>query len=319
MLSSTSCANNQPSKNYMSLVNSDPNSTIDGSSDLINLNVPNQMGHNDTLDIYGSPFSPDDSSYSENSDYTSDEYDDSDNIHENQIRKYNNMTHPNLLVVNSTMNSQPSNTIPSSTSLPPFPTINANSTANINNHNTFISFSQSGHYASPLISSQQSFSPSYIQIQHQHQPIYNYSQMYQRHYISSNAVSIESNSINNTSLIVNSQIDNSIATTSSCQDDVQQYTDLSLSIASSSESLNGLLSSVNHSKDNGVTPVTLNIENQRNIQLNDGESQDIQQELNVDDCEHFKQQIQNESEQQDESDENFGEIIKKTMVETVNA
>lgn len=301
----------------MSLVNSDPNSSIEGSSDLINLNVPNQMGHNDTLDIYGSPFSPDDSSYSENSDYTSDEYDDSDNIHSNEISKYNNMTNPNLLVVNSTM-PQPSNTIPSSTSLPPFPTINANSTANINNHNTFISFSQSGHYASPLISSQQSFSPSYIQIQHQHQPIYNYSQMYQRHYISSNAVSIQSNSINNTSLIVNSQIDNSIATTSSCQDDVQQYTDLSLSIASSSESLNGLLSAVNHSKDNGVTPVTLNIENQRNIQLNDGQSQDIQQQLNVDDCSDFKQ-IQNQSDQQDESDENFGEIIKKTMVETVNA
>ena len=344
MLNPNSCANSQTTANYMPSVSSHSNSAINMSSD--------PSANSNSLEVYTSPFSPDDSSYSENSDYTSDEYesDNNNNFH----NKYSLQT---LTPMESTSSSTASSSaISSSTaSLPPFPTISANSSVNtvnaVNSHNnTFLSFAQNGPFASNQLSghalSGQPFSPQYVI----HQQLYNYSELYQRHYLLSNSstsssaqnCSPNSSSHNlianpNTSQM-NSNICCEVVSVNNLTEEVHQYTDLSLSIASSSaaESLNGLLSAAtaSHSKDNRLTPVPLNgqsLEESPSNELlemvkeNGGESQESSSFVSSDSSEtdnnlnENNEQIMKSDEVVADNCDNFGEIIKKTIVETVSA
>ncbi len=335
MLSSISCANSQTANSFMpSMTHSN---SIVGRSDTINLNSEPSTNSN-SLDVYNSPFSPDDSSYSENSDYTSDEYD-SDYMNTDN-NNYNKYPQQNLML--STSTSASSNSISSSSaSLPPFPTISTNSGVNATNavnihNNSFLTFTQNGHHfnTNQLAlhqSTASSFSTQYVI----HPQLYNYSELYQRHYILSNASTSSSQNclVNSSSnLMNNTQQTNCIISVNNSNEDEQQYTDLSLSIASSSavESLNGLLSAANSSKDNRVTPVSLINDSLRESPTNElilckenGESQESSSFVSSDSSETDHNLNESNEQQLLKSDEmvgdNFGEIIKKTIVETVSA
>lgn len=326
----SSCANSQID-NFMPS-NAHQNSLV---AQNVNLEPSNSSS---TLDMFNSPFSPDESSYSENSDYTSDEYD-SDGVEPN-TSKYQQ---------SSIMSSLPSsvsstNTISSSSaSLPPFPTISAsgvNATSVASHSNTFIpSFTQNSQFsanlsAHPLVSA--SFTQPYVL----NPQLYTYTDLYQRQYnllshttpssTVQNSLPLNNNNNNNNSS--NAAQTNSITTSSnSVTEDEHEYTDLSLAIASSSavESLNGLLSAATNSKDNRVTPVSLHADVLKNI----SESEQICKEGEPDsgsslvatNCvaneglQCIIQEAHQTSVKNDEVSENFGEIIKKTMVETVTA
>ena len=339
ILNAISCANSQTTNSFMPSV-SHSNSSINMSSD----------PSTNSLDVYNnSPFSPDDSSYSENSDYTSDEYDSDAN---NNYNKYSVQTLTPMESISPSIAS--SSAISSSTSsLPPFPTISANSVASsvsaVNGHNnSFLAFTQNGPFATNQLSghtlSAQSFSPQYVI----HQQLYNYSELYQRHYLLSNG-STSANSHNcspNSSshtLIANSNTSQTnsniceVVSVNNSVEDVHQYTDLSLAIASSSavESLSGLLSAAtaSNSKDNRLTPVPLVghslQENSSNELLElvkeNGESQESSSFVSSDSSEadnHLNEnsdQILKSNEVVADNCDNFGEIIKKTIVETVSA
>ncbi|XP_054168379.1 probable serine/threonine-protein kinase ndrD [Oppia nitens] len=352
MIPTMSCANSQSiNNNFMPSVSHNSNATINMS--------PEPTTNSNSLDVYNSsPFSPDDSSYSENSDYTSDDYD-SDTPNNNN---YNKFTTQSLQPMESSSAPTASTSaITSSTaSLPPFPTISATTAINaVNSHsNSFIAFAQNGQFAANQLSSHtinaQSFAPQYVI----HPQIYNYSDLYQRHYVLTNASASNINAQqcptnttsqllieNNNNLQTNNNNHNNnnnnceVIPVINSNEDVQQYTDLSLSIASSSahESLNGLLSAATASscKDNRLTPVllndTLNGESLTEDETNDlslskenSESQESSSFISSD-CSEGDNNLDNNEillktdEVCNDNCDNFGEIIKKTIVETVSA
>ena len=353
MVSSSSYSNNQQILNAISCANSQTNNSFMPSVSHSNASITmssDPSTNSNSLDVYNtSPFSPDDSSYSENSDYTSDEYDSDGNNYNN---KYTVQT---LAPMESTSSSIPSsNAISSSTSsLPPFPTISANSVANSVNavngpSDSFLAFTQSNQFAGNHLSGHtlnaQPFSPQYVI----HQQLYNYSELYQRHYLlsngstSSNHQNCSPNSSSHT-LIANTNISQTnsniceVVSLNNTVEDVHQYTDLSLSIASSSaaESLNGLLSAAtaSNSKDNRLTPVPFNGVSLQDNSENDllalvkenGESQESSSFVSSDSSEadnHLNDstvRMMKGNEGVAENCDNFGEIIKKTIVETVSA
>lgn len=345
MINSISCANSQ-NNSFMPSVSHSSSGLAMASEPTTNSN---------TIEAYTSPFSPDDSSYSENSDYTSDEYD-SDALNDNNCNKYSVQTLTPMESTSSPTSS--SNAISSSTaSLPPFPTISANSSVSsvsgvTANNSAFLAFPQNGAFAANQIAghnlSAQAFSHQYVI----HPQIYNYSELYQRHYLLSNTASNSSqncsssntNNANNVNLLIansNAPIAPQTTTNTICQlinvsspEDVHQYTDLSLSIASSSaaESLNGLLSAAtaSSSKDNRLTPVPLSADtidgsNSHQLTKENGESQESSPFVSSDSSEGDNISIENNEHNIKHDDlvadncDNFGEIIKKTIVETVSA
>ena len=334
MLNAINCANSQNNSFMPSVSHSNPGLTM----------ASEPTTNSNSIDAYTSPFSPDDSSYSENSDYTSDEYD-SDAVNDNCKYSLQTLTP----MESSSSSSSSTNAISSSTaSLPPFPTISANtsvvsvnSVGGVNANNTFLAFPQNGlngPFAANHIAQPFSHHPQYVI----HPQIYNYSELYQRHYILSNTASNSSQncSPNNSNLLIANSNASQTSNNNICQvinvsspEDVHQYTDLSLSIASSSavESLNGLLSAAtaSSSKDNRLTPVpltgdTIDGSSSHEMTKDNGESQESSPFVSSDSSEGDNNSIEIgehniKNDLVTDNCDNFGEIIKKTIVETVSA
>lgn len=296
------------------------NPTTSGSANLLINSPSNSSGHEVLSDLFSSPLSPDDSSYSENSDYTSDEYDESDGaIGENE--NINKFAPTNSLSIISTA----SNT---RASLPPFPTLSANHGVSIvTDADRFVSFSPEFIVARHQVDSSSSYGM---------QQVYNYSELYNRQYAQTshliNVPIICSQSSESCERTVNlaptmcSSV--RMVPQNSQSDDCQSYTDLSQSIASSSavETINGYLSAVTNGKDNRVTPVSLQ-DSKTYTQIEPVELSDEQYigisevELVIDSQQLDTEESSAEMSQSSSEDmsENLGEIIKKTMVETVTA
>ncbi|RWS15022.1 Cysteine/serine-rich nuclear protein 3-like protein [Dinothrombium tinctorium] len=329
-------------------------SLTSGCSTSVNTNVLNCSStanvHNNNSDIYGSPFSPDDSSYSENSDCTSDEYD-SDTLSANK---------PAIKVCT---NHKPSisNLGPHSTqgTLPPFPSLSAETSSvppangsTINGtefaNSQHYSSHQTGHFIGVAAASARDLSShlnvSSSQSAVSYVPNYNYHELYNNQYISP---SQQSSAHEDCSAVTTSNMQSPAST----MDDDHHYTDLSQSIASSKsvENISGLLSAANIVKDlrliNPLTvlpqsPISIHAsetnEMRVNLNANDNVGKQMMNEMNrnrhqstnseccVDQHESSTRQEQqqtslNQQQAHEELSENFGEIIKKTMVETVTA
>ncbi|RWS26043.1 Cysteine/serine-rich nuclear protein 3-like protein [Leptotrombidium deliense] len=273
-------------------------------------------------DIYASPFSPDDSSYSENSDCTCDDYD-SDSVNVKSL-KMSTCDSPQINVVG---------TRSIDTSMLPFSNVTAETTEDNSARNERgNSLSITGFTTSPFVShTTSSFVgvPSSLRSLVSHIPSgqsavtfiphhYNYHEVYNNQYISTQPPS-------------ECQTATNVHTNHSAEED-HHYTDLSQSIASSmsAESISGLLSAANIVKDlRLINPLTVVPASPISVHSGDAVTQNSEKsshsgsannQLPEKECvQETTPKSQLTGQQHEELIENFGEIIKKTMVETVTA
>lgn len=384
------------SGNFFSFIGPSGNLDSNQSNEMINPSVNcfihELNGNGDSIDIYTS-LSPENSSYSENSDCESDGYDSdltlesslavkpsvSLNTLDSKPSSYQISAHSNHLnhspldslpnqphSIHYSNHHQPSNSC-TAILLPTFSNIDATS-VNINSNegdfqesnsvylthysnlsNEFHSSSNqsTGHESSDSIqssSNSSTISPSSSYPLSQ----YDYSNFYQIHYPSSSSIFSSSSSISSsTSSSSSSQLSNITCQNNTSNDNLNvpislidyqyhhSYTDLSQSIASSRsvESFSGLLSSAENVKDfRIISPVSIspqsstnlpnseNYNNKRSEENDQDESSSQQSSSSLPDPSPviIKQSSLHPQAHEDVS-ENLGEIIKKTIVESVTA
>lgn len=296
------------------------------------------------VNLYNTEYSPDNSSYSENSDYTSDDLEEEYN-HEKPNKLYhptsNFISNQEMVHINSLSNSSSLTQSSSSNLLPPFPTINPScdmSTANTYKENPCHAYQDSNMYHNAYNYSsihdnnmqphQGSMFISHSSYDMNNSTNYDYTSEYKQSY---SEVGVNGHHTGEPAMIHvanNNHVDNQ-----------QQYIDLSLSIASSS-SAESLLSAANTSdEDSRLTPVSFRHISSGNIYPINNSVTNIcsnpfthnYDNPKVDNSENKEQYSEivcssqsNVSEASITSDnittnDNFGEIIKKSIVESVSA
>lgn len=339
-------------------------SVPDGSLSCNENSSAGQMAGVDIPDDYNSPFSPDDSSYSENSDYTSDEYEPTEvtarhvsekkaaldaarehhraqvNAHLQQQQQQHQML-PSFPTITSAANVAYSPVSPHAYQMPP--------------HHFMPSNGGLGSGSILLIPGAMGQSTQYVLHQPQHFAQNQFHGPFTYQYIPQAAARPQIPAAQASPLPIPSSTTSSAplpepqqptACTSSEED--HHYTDLSQSIASSksAESLNGLLSAANGTKEltRVVSPVSMVPQMQvttsshpddqssppeasvAQVEMEDSSSHS--NPLNPDSSSDQEpatalvpdeQALSSPNGHAEELSENFGEIIKKTMVETVSA
>ena len=301
--------------------------------------------------MFNNEYSPDNSSYSENSDYTSDDFED-DLAEKGQSLKHHEMyPHQSTYISNSQQDmmhvmssmSPASSSSTSSNILPPFPTINSGCDLSSSNYKEdhCQSYQDSSMHLNPYNS--YSHMPDNLPSQHT-ASLYSYDIHSSSHYGYTNEFHKDDNfapTIATSHLVAESssnELVNSIElvadTNVAQQQQPQQYIDLSLSIASSSSSL---LSTANTSdEDSRLTPVSFThiqplnsssyysvTDNSSSLCQSSFDQSYSQQKSNIPECSAAPYGEVNEADQKSpdnlSANDNFGEIIKKTIVESVSA
>ena len=291
-------------------------------------------------------YSPDNSSYSENSDYTSDDFEEEQAEKRKTSKQHEIYSQPNYIANNhEIIHTMPAiaqaNSIGtiSSNLLPPFPSINSSCDLSTNYKDNHCHSYQN---SSMHLNSYSSYSTLADNLSPQHTPVY-YDMHSSSHYSYSNGFHKDDGftTVSNTHLSTESGSSDQLSTSPIINDHSitqQQYIDLSLSIASSS-SAESLLSAANTSdEDSRLTPISFTHiqpltssssfyganESSNNCQSSTfDQSYDSKSIIPI--CQtHYSEynetsQKSNTPENNLSSNDNFGEIIKKSIVESVSA
>lgn len=306
------------------------------------------------VNVYNNEFSPDNSSYSENSDYTSDDFEDEYAADKQQSAPI--QSNANYIASNQemghNMNSMSSSSSSSNVILPPFPSINpsCDMSASIYKDNQCHAYQESNLYHNPYNYSTIQDSNSMPATHHDSMFVnhstyemqnsssnYSYTSEYKQNYTEmSNSTAPATAAISSATTTSEPTLIHQNETPAI--DGQQQYIDLSLSIASSS-SAESLLSAANTSdEDSRLTPVSFShipsttvypatgtdvCSNPFSHNYNGGGTEaELKEDGKVVNCNSQATESSSSSSEGPDlksPNDNFGEIIKKTIVESVSA
>ncbi|KAI1291875.1 Cysteine/serine-rich nuclear protein 2 [Halotydeus destructor] len=270
-----------------------------------------EVNGQDTVDMYGSPYSPGDSdSYSENSDYTSDEQDPE-------------MSSAKLAASKSALQQAQENhkALLAQNALPSFPTLGHSSVSGSMYMHPFSSQTHFSNVQRPMSSSLNVQNGTTYLVPSQQ---YVYGEVYHNQYLPHTP-----NNINTATASPSSSSTVPPTTSNVSQEELeplQHYTDLSQSIASKSiGNITDLLTAATGAKEliRAISPLSLESQNH----VSDGRqgvSGDRQGGSSFVETHQVPEVVYcptaaNKGEKEEELSENLGEIIKKSMVETVSA